>query len=94
MEDEAAHSDGSDTRTQGLQESQDDNQRATTANVTDGSNEEARARRDVVEGQRNDRTNDLANRANIDDYRDNAEWEVNPNQTPKQAKTIRPIPSV
>jgi hypothetical protein len=94
MEDEAAHSDGSDTRNQGLQESQDDNQRATTANVTDGSNEEARARRDVVEGQRNDRTNDLANRANIDDYRDNAEWEVNPNQTPKQAKTIRPIPSV
>lgn len=93
-EDEAAHSDNPDARDQGLIESQGDNQRATTTNVANGSNEEARAERDVVEGQRNDRTNDLSNRSNIDDYRDDAEWEVNPDQTPKQAKTIRPIPHV
>jgi hypothetical protein len=92
-EDESARSDDPDARNQGLQ-SQDDNQRATAANVADGSDKEAQAERDVVEGQRNDRTNDLANRANIGNYRDDAEWEVNPDQTPKQAKTIRPIPYV
>jgi len=93
-EDEPARSDNPDAKDRGLLETQDDNQIATTANVVHGSNEEAQAGRDVVEGQRNDRTNDLANRANIGNYRDDAEWEVNPNQTPKQAKTIRPIPYV
>jgi hypothetical protein len=93
-EDAGARSDNPDARNQGLQGSQEDNQKATTAGIADGSNEEARAERDVVEGQLNDRTNDLSNRANIDDYRDDAEWEVNPDQTPKQAKTIRPIPYV
>jgi len=78
----------------GLQESQDDNQRAPTINVAEGSNEEDRTQEGVVQGQRNDLTNDLANRATIDNYRDGNEWDVNPDQTPKQAKTIRPIPYV
>jgi hypothetical protein len=93
-EQEASRSDDPDSGSLGLQESQDDNQRETTADVTNGSNEEARAERAVVEGQRNDRTNDLANRADAGNYRDDNECEVNPDQTSKQTKTIRPIPYV
>jgi hypothetical protein len=60
----------------------------------DESNEEARSERELIEGQRSDRANAQSNRAEIYNYRDESEWEVNPNQTPKQANTIRPIPYV
>jgi hypothetical protein len=93
-EHEASRSDNPDAGNRGLQEGQIDNQRATTADVAEGSNEEARAERAVVEGQRNDRTNDLANRADAGNYRDDNECQINPDQTPKQTKTIRPIPYV
>jgi hypothetical protein len=48
---------------------------------------------ELAEAQRNDNTNDLANLTQTENYRDNF-WEVNPDQTPKTAKTIRPIDSV
>jgi hypothetical protein len=63
---------------------------ATPLDATDGPMEEARDERDLVEGERNDLTNALANRATLYDHRDNSEWEVNPDQTPKPAKTIQP----
>jgi hypothetical protein len=49
--------------------------------------------KDLAEEQRNDHANDLANRTQTENYRGNF-WEVNPDQTPKVAKTIRPIDSV
>lgn len=94
IEDAVARSDTPDAGSQGPRESLGDNPGATAPNEADESTEEARAERDVVEGQRSDQTNDLANRANIGNYRDDSEWEVNPDQTPKPAKTIRPIPYV
>jgi len=60
----------------------------------DESSEEARSERDVTEGERNDLSNALSNRAEVPGYRDHTEWEVNPDQTPKQTKTIHPIDSV
>jgi len=68
-----------------------DSQTAKTPTAADGSTEEARSEREIAEGQRNDLTNALANRETLYDHRDNSEWEVNPNQTPKQTKAIRPI---
>jgi len=64
---------------------------ATTTNAVTESNGEARNEREVAEGQRNDRTNALANRATLYNHRDNSEWEVNPDQTPKREKGIRPL---
>ena len=60
----------------------------------DGSEEDARSERDLTEAQRNDLANAEANRAVADDYREDSEFEVNPDQTPERAKTIRPIDSV
>jgi len=48
---------------------------------------------DLAEEQRNDHANDLDNQTQTENYRGNF-WEVNPDQTPKLAKTIRPIDSV
>jgi hypothetical protein len=53
--------------------------------------EAARTERDLAEGQRNDHTNALGNRATLYNHMDDSELEVNPDQTPKQAKTIQPI---
>jgi len=61
-----------------------------TPNMADGSFEEAESE-DLSEEQRNDRSNAISNRAELDNYRDDSECEVNPDQTPKQTKTIRPI---
>jgi len=61
-----------------------------TSSITDGSFEEAESE-DLSEAQRNDRSNAISNRAELDNYRDDSEMEVNPDQTPKQTKTIRPI---
>ena len=63
---------------------------ATTPNATDESKGEARNERELAEGQRNDRTNALANRATLYNHRDNSECEVNPDQTPRRGRTIRP----
>jgi hypothetical protein len=60
----------------------------------DESDEEARSERYVVEGQRNARANAQANRAEMTADRNDSECEVNPDQTPKEPKTIRPIPYV
>jgi hypothetical protein len=60
----------------------------------DGSEEDARSERDLTEAQRNDRANAEANRAVADDDREDSEFEVNPDQTPEGAKTIRPMDSV
>ncbi len=61
-----------------------------TPSMVDGSIEEAQSD-DLADAQRNDLSNDLSNRAELYNYRDGSECEVNPNQTPKTAKTIRPI---
>ena len=63
-----------------------------TPNMADASIEEIESE-DLAEEQRNDHANNLVNRILTEDHRDNF-WEVNPDQTPKQAKTIRPIDSV
>jgi len=67
--------------------------RATTPYAADESTGEARNERELAEGQRNDRTNALADRA-VAQPSDNSELEVNPDQTPKQEKAIRPVEHV
>jgi hypothetical protein len=90
-QDAAASFDYPDTGSQRPQKSPDDNLGATTPNPSDESTEETETGREVAEEQGNDRANAEANRARLDSYRDDSEWEVNPDQTPKPAKTIRPI---
>ena len=60
----------------------------------DESSEDARSERDVTEGERNDLSNEESNRSEPPDFRGDTEWQVNPDQTPRQTKTVRPIDSV
>jgi hypothetical protein len=94
MESEVTGSGNPDTGKRALGGSLNDSPGAATPITVDGSTEEVRSQRDLVEAQQNDRANAQSNRTNVYDYRDDTQWQVNPNQTPKPTKTIRPIPSV
>lgn len=91
MEESVVQSAAPSIGSQEPQKSRSDKPEEKSFSVRDESTEEAREERGLVEGQRNDRTNALANRASIDNYRDHSEWEVNPDQTPKQTKRVQPI---
>jgi hypothetical protein len=91
LEDEAAGSGNPDTGNWILGGSLNDNPGAVIPIKLDGSAKMPRSGRDPVESQRNDRANAQSNRTNVYDYRDDTQWQVNPDQTPKPTKTIRPI---